>query len=577
LLVIQKQKVEDSTTVDLYQSASFESYGIDPVKGVYYGEKGITLAEKLHYDKGLVLCLISVGVSYWAKSDYPKALEYLFRALSLSEETHNIQGLARSAGNLGNVYADLADYPSALAYYNKALNISRQLHDTLGIARKLGNIGTVYKEMKDYPRALTYYMESLRYYRYASEKRGQAVSIENIGWVYQEQKKYMLAIEFFRNALIPANEIRENRWIMFCLGNMGISFYLMVTDSSAENRKFLLSLTPVEKTSYLRLAGENLLKAIDVGRKTNALKEMQEYYGTLANVYKLMNQWEKAYNALDSARVYNDSRLKLDRRDEVARLEARRSIDLKEKELQLQKARLQTINFERIALAVGFVLLSIIVFLIYQSRRKTEKLLLNMLPAKIAERLKNKEQRIADLFDNAAVVFIDIVVFTVFSKDKEPGYLIGVLTDFFTRMDELSEKYGMEKIKTIGDCYMAVSGLPEPSKDSMERAARFAIESRDLMRVYKTSDGHDIRVRIGIDAGQVVAGVIGEKKYSYDLWGDVVNTASRMESLGIPGEIQITENVVKRLKDKFCMVERGDVEVKGKGLMRTWILVECQE
>jgi class 3 adenylate cyclase len=577
LAVIGKQKLPDSNTVDLFQTVSFESYGINPVKGIYYGEKGIHLAEQLHYNKGLILCLISVGVSYWAKNDYPKALEYLYRALSLSEETHSISGQSRSAGNLGNVYAELADYPRALSFYNKALNIALKIHDTLGIARKLGNIGTVYKEISDFPRALTYYTESLRYYKYAGEKRGQAVSLENMGWVYQEQKKYTLALEYFDKALIPAHEIGENRWIMFCYGNKGVSYYLMATDKSAANRNFLEHLSPAEKEKLFSLAKENLEKAIEAGSKTEALKELYQYYEKLAQVFKQMNQWEKAYVALDSGFVIRDSSIKLDRRDEIARFEAKRSIDLKEKELQLNNAKLVAANIQRIALMVGFILLCIIIFLIYRSQRKTEELLLNMLPAKIAERLKNKEKRIADLFDNAAVVFIVIVDFTVFYKDKEPGYLIGVLTDFFNQMDRLSEKYGMEKIKTIGDCFMSVSGLPEPSHDSVERAAKFAIESRDLMRNYKTSDGHDIRVRIGIDAGKVVAGVIGERRFSYDLWGDVVNTASRMESLGIPGEIQITANVEKRLRGKFIMTERGDVEVKGKGLMHTWLLVECHE
>ena len=238
---------------------------------------------------------------------------------------------------------------------------------------------------------------------------------------------------------------------------------------------------------------------------------------------------------------------------------------------------LEKANIQRIALAGGLVALMIILFVIYRSRRKSERLLLNMLPEKIAHRLKNKEKPIADLFTDASVVFIDIAGFTSFSKNKDPDYLVRVLTDFFTKMDEISDKHGMEKIKTIGDCYMAVCGLPEPRPDSLERTARFAIEARDLMRSYKTIDGYDIRVRIGIDAGKVVAGVIGEKKFSYDLWGDVVNTAFHMESHGIAGEIQVTENVFRKLDGKFILQERGQVEIKGKGMMRTWILSGIQD
>jgi adenylate cyclase len=140
-------------------------------------------------------------------------------------------------------------------------------------------------------------------------------------------------------------------------------------------------------------------------------------------------------------------------------------------------------------------------------------------------------------------------------------------------MDTLSDKHGMEKIKTIGDRYMAVCGLPEPNPDSVACAARFALDCRSIMSQYKTRDGQEIRVRIGIDAGVVVAGIIGEKRFSYDLWGDTVNTASRMESLGLEGEVQITDCVKQKLDGKFVTRERGEIEVKGKGTMKTWLLV----
>jgi class 3 adenylate cyclase len=222
--------------------------------------------------------------------------------------------------------------------------------------------------------------------------------------------------------------------------------------------------------------------------------------------------------------------------------------------------------------AGGLLGLIIIILLIYLSRRKSERLLRNMLPAKIARRLKKREKPIADLFENAAVVFADIVDFTGFSKDKDPHQVVEVLTDIFSRLDALSDKFGLEKIKTIGDCYMAVGGLPVPNKNSVENAARFAIACREMMRNYKTIDGQNINIRIGMDAGQVIAGVIGEKRFSYDLWGDIVNTASRMEALGMEGEIQITETVAKRLQGKFTTIERGELTVKGKGKMKTWLL-----
>jgi len=326
------------------------------------------------------------------------------------------------------------------------------------------------------------------------------------------------------------------------------------------------------KNSFLQKSIEYSLTAYRLGKQIPALDEVRSWTKSLSDAYRELNDFKRSYYYLDSNRIFKDSVFNIEKEKLINNMSTRREMDVKEKEIQIKTVSLEKAKIQRIALAGGLIGLIIILFVIYRGHRKSERLLLNMLPAKIARRLKLKEKPIADLFRDASVVFIDIVEFTSFSKNKEPDYLVSMLTDFFTKLDELSGKHGMEKIKTIGDCYMAVCGLPEPLPDSVDRTARFALDSRDLMRSYKTADGCNIRVRIGIDTGKVVAGVIGEKKFSYDLWGDVVNTAFHMESHGIPGEIQITENVFHKLDGKFKMKERGEVEIKGKGKMRTWIL-----
>jgi Amt family ammonium transporter len=195
------------------------------------------------------------------------------------------------------------------------------------------------------------------------------------------------------------------------------------------------------------------------------------------------------------------------------------------------------------------------------------------MPEKIAKRLKRNEKNIADRFDEVSIIFIDIVGFTTYSKCTEPEEIVSALNDIFTRFDILSLKHGLEKIKTIGDCYMAVAGLPEPHDNHALATARFALEAKDLMHNYVTPDGHKLLFRIGIDNGPVVAGVIGESKFSYDLWGDAVNMASRMESTGLPNEIQVTESFIKEIKDYGIKYkERGEVEIKGKGKVLTYLL-----
>jgi adenylate cyclase len=210
---------------------------------------------------------------------------------------------------------------------------------------------------------------------------------------------------------------------------------------------------------------------------------------------------------------------------------------------------------------------------IEQERTTSERLLLNILPKPIADRLRQERRLIVDRFPEVTVLFADIVGFTELTAHVSPEELIGWLNDIFSTFDELVDKYRLEKIKTIGDTYMAAAGLPTPRPDHVQAAAHLALAMRDLVAGLTTPIGEPLQLRIGLDTGPVVAGVIGNAKFNYDLWGDAVNTASRMESLGLPAHIQVTPAVFERLKDRFQIEERGLIAVKGKGEMKTyWLL-----
>jgi adenylate cyclase len=204
---------------------------------------------------------------------------------------------------------------------------------------------------------------------------------------------------------------------------------------------------------------------------------------------------------------------------------------------------------------------------------KADNLLLNILPRSIANRLKADSHTIADQFGAASILFADVVDFTPFSEDLPPAEVVGVLDHLFSHFDDLAERYGLEKIKTIGDCYMVAAGVPSPRSDHAQALARMAL---DMIEAMQTSDevGHlGLELRIGINSGPVVAGVIGRKRFLYDLWGDAVNTASRMESQGTPGRIQITRATYDLIADEFVCEPRGTIAVKGKGDMDVWYVV----
>jgi adenylate cyclase len=206
-----------------------------------------------------------------------------------------------------------------------------------------------------------------------------------------------------------------------------------------------------------------------------------------------------------------------------------------------------------------------------KEKEKVESLLLNILPASIAERLKNKQEMIADKLDNVTVLFADIVGFTTISQQLNADELVELLNTIFSRFDRVAKKYGLEKIKTIGDAYMVAGGVPLPLQDHCSNVAKFALEINEIMNSQELSGS--LKLRIGIHTGPVIAGVIGEEKFIYDLWGDTVNTASRMESHGIEGSIQVTEEVYQKLGDKFVLEFRGEQVIKGKGILKTYILI----
>jgi len=232
---------------------------------------------------------------------------------------------------------------------------------------------------------------------------------------------------------------------------------------------------------------------------------------------------------------------------------------------------------------VSAIVFAFLVFFIHQKdvaykllgaeREKSENLLLNILPKEIAEILKNQSGTIADHYDHVSILFADLVNFTPLSAQVSPSEMVGLLHEIFSHFDSLVDQYGVEKIETVGDEYMAACGVPRSNANHAQAVARLALAMCAYLADFPPRYGRRLEIRIGIHSGPIVAGVIGRKKFAFELFGDTVNTANRMQSHGIPGKIQITQTTYELLKQEFVCEPRGNVMVKGKGEMETWFLI----
>jgi adenylate cyclase len=221
---------------------------------------------------------------------------------------------------------------------------------------------------------------------------------------------------------------------------------------------------------------------------------------------------------------------------------------------------------------VGYVVINRAEGNLVREHERSEMLLHNILPIPIAQRLKKNPGTIADGFEEATILFADIVGFTPYTENVAPDKLVDLLNTIFSEFDNLTDKYGVEKIKTIGDAYVVAAGVPALCANHAEVMADMALEMQGVILNFNARTGQTLKIRIGIHSGSVIAGVIGKKKFAYDLWGDSVNTAARMESHGVPGEIQVTETTYQLLQSKYRLEEREVIDVKGKGPMCTYLL-----
>ncbi|MBS1538434.1 MAG: tetratricopeptide repeat protein [Bacteroidetes bacterium] len=517
--------------------------------------------------------IVNIGNVYSNLSDYLRSLENYDKALAAFEELGDKAGTALVTGNIGNVYNSLSDYPRALEYMVKALATHEELGDKAGTARVTGNIGTVYNYLSDYARALEYYGKALAAYEELGDKEGAALVTGNIGIVYAGLSDSPRALEYMLKALAAHEELGNKADATIVTGNIGIVYYFL-SDYARALEYMLKSLVEHEelgdkagaarvtgnigslygKKDFTRydavLAEEYLLKAIVMNEELGTKRALYDNHKAIAELYENEERWKEAHEYF---KKYHEIK------DEVQSEEAKKQAEKQDTDRKFAIERAQAAS--------------------------EKKILNNILPQEITARLIKGENPIADTFDNVSILFMDIVDFTTLSTTITAHQLVHLLNAIFKAADGVMNEFGLEKIKTIGDAYMAVAGAPTRHADHAYRAAQAALKLLEVMKnlvvIFPEEYGDkswietipEIQVRIGVHCGPVAAGVVGENKFLYDLWGDAVNTASRMESHGEAGKIHVSEEFKNAVNEhSFTFVKRGEMDIKGKGIMTTYFL-----
>jgi class 3 adenylate cyclase len=555
---------------------------------------------------GLSKALNSLGISnQYYLGKYQQAIDYYTEAIAINKALGRTSGLGNNYYNLSTSYASLGNTVMAIANQLEALKHFERTHDTVGIQDAYNSIGNTYSLQRDPDKAMEYFEKSLNLSLRTKDKVSQALVLINIGNVYAESENFTLAGENLREGVLLLEQIGNSNYLDHGYLNLG-KFYLKagepelarnylemaVTLSRNENDEGALAsaLTGLGEVAY---ESKQLSKTLDYLNEAIPYAKKLESKEALSGIYELMYRTYAAQG--DISNELSSYRNFITYRDSLQDRQIIRETTKQEMEFQFSKKQLadslafahrQTLNElrirrgrgERNMAIIGMILLIGFSGLVYRQYRFTKKartrsdeLLLNILPYEIAQELKEKGKAEARDFDNVSILFTDFKEFTSHSSQMSASELVGEINHCFEAFDRIMEKYSIEKIKTIGDGYMAAGGLPKPTPDSAKNTIMAAIEMQDFIhkRAIEQRKINKIpfRMRLGIHTGPVMAGIVGFKKFQYDLWGDTVNTASRLESRGGIGKVNISQETYLMVRDEpiFTFEPRGQIQVKGKG------------
>jgi len=565
-----REAKNDSNKVKLLIDLCFTNYSINPDEGIKYGKEALELAESIKWKKGIANANSKIGINYWAKSDYPDALKYYFIALKINEELGDKAEMAKNYNNIGLVYRNQSDSANALENFNKSLKIYDELKNKVGIAGILGNIGLVYSDKSDFDKALDYHFKALKMNEELNDKRSLALNLGNIGTAFSKKNDYSKALEYDFEALKIQEEFGNKNGIETNFGNIGNAYLKISSDS---NKQALNKFFAGDKIKALQESKKYLDSAITIQKDIGALMDLKNSYKDYSEVQASLGDYKGALESYKNFTNNKDSVFNNEKAKSITQMQLKFD---QEKTDAIAAIELKKQRQQKYAFILGLIIVLCFSFFLFRQKKKITKekgrsdsLLLNILPIDIAEELKETGHSKAKNYEQVTVLFTDFKNFTKISETMSPDNLVAEIDYCFSAFDNIIHKHRIEKIKTIGDAYMCAGGLPSKNDSHAEDVVNAAIEIRDFMLNYKMEREQKgqtpFEIRIGINTGPVVAGIVGVKKFAYDIWGETVNTASRMETSGEVGKINISGSTYKHVKDKFNCIPRGKIHAKHIG------------
>lgn len=581
----QNQVIADSLEL-IYHSGHFEEkdrlqllYELaknhsNPEKKLQYSDELLLRATATDSTRRILGAYQERGNAYRLKGDHSHALESFLAGVKIADKLENKGDLGIFYLNIGLLYAVMGDDQNAIFNYQNAIPILKADNDSVGYAAVLENLGDLYNLKLAKPdSALLFLEQSGKIYRAMDYKMGIAYNIGNIGISYRLKDENGIAESNFVQAISMLEELGDYYPICVYLTYMS-DIYL-------------------EKGDW-RTAIDLAQRSLNLALQHNLKEQISDAYLKLSELYEKRGNTTESLKYYKNHITFRDSLSNIDKVREMANLQAdfavaqkQGEVDLLQKESEIQQLKDKRQKSIIYGTVLALVIIFVFVFFLYrrynfvkeantiieEEKNRSDSLLLNILPKETAQELKETGHVEAKKFESVTVLFTDFKDFTRSSEALSPESLVRSVDYYFSKFDEVMMKHGLEKIKTIGDSYMCTGGLHFHKEGHAVKMVHAAFEIVQITEEVKNDNLANImpyEIRIGINTGPVVAGVVGTQKFAYDIWGDTVNVAARMESNSEPGRINISENTYELIKDQFECEYRGKIKVKNKGMMKMY-------